>query len=178
MAKKIIFAGAGGQGIMLMSKLLAQAALSEGKFISVMPSYGAEMRGGTANCTICISNEPVNSPYVKFADIVVAMNEQSFLKFSKNVKDKGLLIANSTFVKRKIKNKSFKVIYRPFTDLATQDNNVKAANMFALGCFVKITQLVKPASVLIALSELFKEESILNINRLAFNKGAKLVARR
>lgn len=178
MLTKIILAGYGGQGIMFIGKLLASAVLCEGKFVSVIPSYGAEMRGGTANCTVIISDEPINSPYAEFADCVVAMSEQSYQKFIKHVRPKGLMVVNSTFLGRKLQIKGFKVVYKPFTDLANEENNIKIANMFALGCFVKLTQAVRPASIINSLNLFFQDENILNINRFAFNKGLKLAKRR
>lgn len=178
MLKRIIIAGAGGQGIMFTGKLLAQAALLEGKYVSLLPCYGPEMRGGTANCTVSVSTDPISSPCAEQADIVLAMNGPSFNKFLKRAKKGGLLLANSSLVKRNPKIKSPKIIYKPFTDLAANLNNVKIANMFALGCLSKLSGIVQPKNISAALHYLVKDESDFGLNRLALTKGARLATKK
>ena len=95
MIYKIIIAGAGGQGVMLLGKILAEAAMREDKFVTWLPSYGAEVRGGTANCSVVISDEEIGSPIIGSADILIVLNEPSLVRFQKRVKNNGLIVVNS-----------------------------------------------------------------------------------
>ena len=98
MTERIIIAGAGGQGIMLLGKILATSIMEENKFVTWLPSYGAEVRGGTAHCLVVVSDEEIGSPYIKEADALIVMNSPSLMKFKGRLKNKGLLIANSSLM--------------------------------------------------------------------------------
>ena len=133
----ILFAGFGGQGILFSGKVIAYAGLMEGKEISWLPSYGPEMRGGTANCSVCISDEPIGSPLVVNPDILIAMNLPSLDKFVNDVVPGGTIIIDSSLIDKKVERKDVNVIYLPASKLA-EDAGVKgAANMIIVGRLFK-----------------------------------------
>lgn len=135
----ILLAGFGGQGVLFAGKVMAYAGLMEGKEISWLPSYGPEMRGGTANCSVCISDKPIGSPLVVTPDILVAMNLPSLEKFEKDVVPGGLIIVDSSLVDKKVSRKDVKVVYVPASTLA-EDNGLKdSANMVLVGRIFKET---------------------------------------
>jgi len=147
MTEKIIIAGEGGQGIMLLGKVLAEAAMLEGRFVTWLPSYGAEVRGGTAHCMVIVSDEQIGSPYIKQADSAIIMNNPSFERFKERVGKKGLIIVNSSLVPPQ-QESGRRFVFHPFTSLAIGAGNIKVANMVAIGCFIRLTGLVKKESVL------------------------------
>ncbi|EJW92694.1 pyruvate/ketoisovalerate oxidoreductase, gamma subunit, partial [gut metagenome] len=111
MKKDFIFAGFGGQGMLLIGKFLAMACMLDGKHVSWLPSYGPEMRGGTANCSVIVSDNEVGSPMVDKADAIVAMNLPSLLKFEDRVKPGGVLVVNSSIIDRKVERDDITVVY-------------------------------------------------------------------
>ncbi len=141
MVKNILFAGFGGQGILFMGKQLAKTAMHENLQVSWLPSYGPEMRGGAANCSVIISDEEIGSPLVTAPDILVAMNIPSFDKFEPAIKAGGLLIADSTLVPKKSERSDINVCYIPATQLASDNKLPGGANVIILGQFLKITKL-------------------------------------
>jgi len=173
--KKIIIAGFGGQGIIFTGRVISTAALIENKHVSMIPCYGAEMRGGTAYCVVSISDSQINSLYADYVDYMMIMNEPSLIRFIKRAAKKAVVVANSSLIKNKIKSKNAKIVYKPFSELAAIQGRVKVANMFALGVLIKCTGIVKVKSVLNALQELSKNEESFNLNRLSLNKGIKLI---
>ncbi len=173
--KRIIIAGSGGQGIIFAGKTLSTAALLEGKYVSMIPCYGAEMRGGTAYCIVTISDSQINSPYADYADYMMIMNEPSLARFIKRAAKNAVVVANSSLIKKRLKSKTAKIIYKPFSELAASQAKVKVANMFALGALVKRCGLVKIKNIVIALETLSKNEEIFNLNRLSLIKGTKLI---
>jgi len=174
--EKIIIAGSGGQGIMLLGKVLASAAMEENKFVTWLPAYGAEVRGGAANCTVIISGSEIGSPCADKADTFIIMNQPSFVKFKERIKKQGLLILNSSLVESAIDNK-FEVLKYPFTDIAVDLGNVKIANMVALGAFVAKKKIVEVKSVLMAMEKIAPpdKKELLEINRQALLKGVSLL---
>jgi 2-oxoglutarate ferredoxin oxidoreductase subunit gamma len=144
----VIMAGHGGQGIMLMGQLLAYAAMLEGKHVTWMPSYGPEMRGGTANCTVVLSDEPVGSPVVSRPQAVVAMNIPSFLKFEPVVKEGGILIYNSSLIKLESERNDILKIAVRATETAAELGNIRVANMVALGALIAATKVVSMDSAM------------------------------
>lgn len=136
MKEQCIFAGFGGQGMLLIGKFLAEAAMQSGKHVSWLPSYGPEMRGGTANCSVVISDKPVASPLVSSADTVIAMNLPSLLKFEKTVKPGGLLIINSSIIDEKCHRDDIDVVYLPANNIAADVKNPKGANVAIFGAYV------------------------------------------
>ena len=173
--ERIIIAGAGGQGVMLLGKVLAQAAMRQGRFVTWFPAYGPEVRGGTSYCMVTISDRQIGSPYINKADSAIILNNPSWERFRGRVKDKGLLILNSSLVKSG-KNGKIKILQFPFTDIAIKLGNIKVANMVALGCYLSVKKIVNIPEML----EVFRsmapagDTHILEINNLALQEGAKL----
>lgn len=173
--QEIISAGFGGQGILVLGRFLAFCAMRENKFNTWMPSYGAEVRGGTAYSMTIISDEPIPSPVVSSAEAIIVMNSPSFRKFKNRVKPGGLLVVNSSLVKKVPKIAKVKIIKFPFTDIALSLGNIRVANMVALGACIRKTKTVSTKTALKALDEFFKDKKLVVLNKLAILKGASLV---
>ena len=131
MEKTFIFAGFGGQGMLLIGKFVAMACMLDGKHVSWLPSYGPEMRGGTANCSVIVSDDPVASPLVDKADVIVAMNRPSLDKFEAHVKPGGVLVINSSIIDRKAVRDDITVVYCDANGIAESIGNPKGANVAA-----------------------------------------------
>ena len=142
MKKEFIFAGFGGQGMLLIGKFLAMACMLDGKHVSWLPSYGPEMRGGTANCSVIVSDAPVASPLVDKADVVVAMNRPSLDKFESHVKPGGTLVINSSLIDRKAERDDIDVVYCDATRIAEEVGNPKGANVAILGAMLQKAPVV------------------------------------
>ncbi|MFH1655142.1 MAG: 2-oxoacid:acceptor oxidoreductase family protein [Candidatus Omnitrophota bacterium] len=174
--EEIIFAGFGGQGIMLMGKLLSAAAVKENKIVTWLPSYGAEVRGGTTHCMIKISDKEIASPFIAHPDVCIAMGQPALNKFEPRLKNKGLLIVNSSLADKKPKRKDIKVIFAPLTDVAIKLGNIKVANTIALGVYLAKKKNIKPESVLSAMKEMApkNKQNLLEINQRALKEGMRL----
>lgn len=133
MHEKIIIAGFGGQGVIMAGKLLCIAAMNENKYVSHIPSYGAEMRGGTANCSVVISDTEIGSPTVPNPSIAVVMNKPSLTKFEPKVKPGGLLIYNSSLIDQKPKRTDITIVDLKANDISEAEGSTRAANMAAIG---------------------------------------------
>ncbi|MDD5902637.1 MAG: 2-oxoacid:acceptor oxidoreductase family protein [Oscillospiraceae bacterium] len=142
MKKEFIFAGFGGQGMLLIGKFLAMACMLDGKHVSWLPSYGPEMRGGTANCSVIVNDDPVASPLVDMADVVVAMNRPSLDKFESHVKPGGTLVINSSLIDRKAERDDIQVVYCDATRIAEEVGNPKGANVAILGAMLQKAPVV------------------------------------
>ena len=142
MMKQFIFAGFGGQGMLLIGKFLAMACMLDGKHVSWLPSYGPEMRGGTANCSVIVSDEDVGSPMVDEADVVVAMNGPSLDKFEHIVKPGGVLVINSSIIDRKSVRDDVTVVYCDANGIAEQVKSPKGANVAILGAMLQASPVV------------------------------------
>jgi len=142
MEKSFVFAGFGGQGVILAGKLLAQAGTDYGLEVTWLPSYGPEMRGGTANCTVVLSDEPIGSPVVDNPTALVAMNLPSLDRFEKTVAEAGTILVNSSLITRPAERNDVRVLKVPANDIAVSLGNPRAANMVALGAIVKATGVV------------------------------------
>ncbi len=177
MLEQNLFAGFGGQGVLLMGQLLAYAGMLEEKFVSWLPSYGPEMRGGTANCSVNISDEPVGSPVVSKATAVVAMNRPSLDKFESAVQPGGMLFINSSIIDRKAERTDINVYYVPCNELAEEIGNSRVANMVMLGAYIAKTKCVDIEHVLDALLHKLgeKKANLIPVNREALLKGAAAV---
>ena len=138
MTTEVIFAGFGGQGVILAGKILALAGMSEDKNVSHIPSYGAEMRGGTANCSVIVSDDDVASPVIEHPDVVVALNKPSMAKFEPALKPGGLLIYNSSLIDTAPSRTDIRVVARPANAIAAECGNERGVNMVALGCLAKV----------------------------------------
>ena len=136
MKKGYIFAGFGGQGMLLIGKFLAMANMLDGKHVSWLPSYGPEMRGGTANCSVTVSDEEIGSPLVDNCDVLIAMNLPSLDKFEHTVKPGGLIVVNSSIIDRKVERGDVRVVYCDANGIAEQVKNPKGANVAILGAMM------------------------------------------
>jgi len=168
--------GFGGQGIMLMGRLLAHAAAEEDKFVTWIPAYGAEVRGGTAYCAVVISDEEIASPFANNPSSCIVMNEPSLKKYEGKIKKDGLLVINSSLAKIKPSRKDIEVLYVPATDIAQKLGNVRVANMVALAAYLakaKVAKLETLKKVLKQEAIANKKESLLAINEQAIEEGAK-----
>ena len=181
MKTEIILAGFGGQGILLMGKILAQSVMMEGKNVSFLPSYGPEMRGGTCNCSVVISDEQIASPIIDNMNILVAMNQPSFVKFSGRVSDGGTIFINESLVefdektKADFLNRKIEIVKGPFTKLASDIGNIRTCNMAALGTFIKKTNLASKKVVIEQMKELTdKFQELQEINEKAIDAGYEL----
>jgi len=173
---RIIIAGFGGQGIILTGKLLAYSAMIENKEVTHMPSYGAEMRGGTAHCSVIISDKPIASPVVSNPDITLIFNQPSKTKFEPRIINKGKILINNSLVKEKAKRDDIDAYYIDATNLADQIGNVRSANMVMLGALAKITNIVKLETIIDSLSKVIsaRNRSLIEINTKALKKGFDL----
>ncbi len=169
----ILFAGFGGQGVLFSGKVIAYAGMMEGKEISWLPSYGPEMRGGTANCSVCISDNKIGSPLVVNPDILIAMNLPSLEKFENEVVPGGTIILDSTIITKKVERKDVNVIYLPASKLA-EDAGVKgAANMVIVGRLFKETKFCSEENLDKGLIKSIppKKADLLDKNRLMIKTG-------
>ena len=178
--EEIIIAGFGGQGVMLAGKLIAQTAMSTGREVTYMPSYGAEVRGGTANCMIVISDQEIACPVVIKPGSLIVMNKASLNKFAPKVKTGGLLIMNSSLIDIEPQvDDSIEVISIPADDLALELGNKKAANMVAVGAYIGARGLLDIESAVKALPETIAERyhKTLPLNIEALRRGAEFATR-
>ena len=172
---KTVFAGFGGQGVLSMGLNLAQAAMEEGKNVTYLPSYGAEVRGGTANCTVVISDEEIASPVASAPEFVVAMNKPSLVRFQNQIQSGGVLLVNSTLVDAEISRGDIDIVKVPAGETADKLDNPKSANMVMLGAFIKKSNLVSLSTLIEALGKtLKKKERLAAINKKALMAGYNL----
>lgn len=178
MEEKVIMAGFGGQGIMAIGKLLAYAGMLEEKQVTWMPSYGPEMRGGTANCAVVVSDDSVGSPLIsKDGTAAIAMNLPSMIKFEKELVPCGKLIINKSLIDVKPTRSDLDVYYVSANELALELGNGKVANMVMLGAYIELTKVVEVESILKAFLKVFGENKtdLIPLNKEALAKGAEAV---
>lgn len=172
---KTIFAGFGGQGVLSMGLNLAQAAMLEGKNVTYLPSYGAEVRGGTANCTVAISDEEIASPVASSPDFIVAMNQPSLVRFQNQLQSGGLFFINSSLVEAEVSRGDIDIVSVPANSMAEELGSPKSANMVMLGAFTKKSNLVSLSSVIEALRNTLKnKQKLIAINKKALLAGYDL----
>lgn len=171
--KSALIAGSGGQGILFLGKLLAHAAMLAGRNVTWFPSYGAEMRGGTANCTVIVSDDVIGSPTIRTPDILVALNEASMSRFEGRLKQGGLLIIDSSLVRTPSSRKDVRTVEIPATEIASGLGNPKSANMVILGALISADDVVGWETAGAALEEMTPEgrKNTLELNREAIEKG-------
>ena len=174
--EKILIAGFGGQGIMLLGKVIAQAAVLEDRNVTYIRSYGAEMRGGTAHCLVRISDNQISSPVFDKATIAVIMNQPSLDKFKDNIAPGGLLILNESVFDKKLKRNDIKIKGLKMNELAINLGSVKVANIIGLGALLRERPFIRMSSAELTLKEIFKErgdllESNLRALREGYNHG-------
>lgn len=177
MQSEVIMAGFGGQGILLIGKMLAYAGMREGKEVSWLPSYGPEMRGGTCNCTVVVSDKPVGSPVIRSPRAVVAMNLPSLEKFESDIRPGGLLLINSSLINRGSERDDLTVVDMPANQIATELGNPRGANMVALGAYLGATDAVSMDQVIEVIRETFAAKpAVIDVNIEALRKGYELGA--
>ncbi|MDI6839327.1 MAG: 2-oxoacid:acceptor oxidoreductase family protein [bacterium] len=177
MRQEVIIAGFGGQGVIKAGVLLAAAAMNEDKHCTHFPSYGAEMRGGTANCSVIVSTDEIASPVITEPDTIIIMNEPSLDKFEPRLKKGGLLIYNSSLIHRKPKRDDIQVLAVPASEIAERLGTVKCANMTVMGAYVASTGAVSLDSIKAAIPIVFPKlnEDLITINKNALHEGATIV---
>jgi len=166
---KLVLAGFGGQGVMLIGQMIAYAGMLEGKEVTWMPAYGPEMRGGTANCTVIVSDKKISSPIVTEATAVVAMNPPSLSKFEELVKPGGKLFINTSLLKEKSSRDDVEIYNVDANEIAVELHNDKVSNMVILGAIINKTGMVKIESVEKVMEKLFtgKKAKLLPLNKAA-----------
>lgn len=175
MLVKTIIAGFGGQGVLSIGLSLAQAAMLEGRYVTYLPSYGAEVRGGTANCTVAISDEEIASPIASTPEFVIAMNQPSLMRFQNQIQSGGVLFLNSSLAQAEISRGDLEVVQVPADTIAEKLGNRKSANMVMLGAFIKKGNLVSLDSVFEGLKETLKgKQKLMAINKEALTVGYNL----
>jgi 2-oxoglutarate ferredoxin oxidoreductase subunit gamma len=173
---RTVFAGFGGQGVLSMGLNLAQAAMLEGKYVTYLPAYGAEVRGGTANCTISISDEEIASPVASSPTFVVAMNQPSMIRFQNQIQSGGIMFLNSSLINVALNRGDIEVVNIPANAIAEKMGNIKSANMIILGAFMKKSNIVSLKSLIDGLSVALKgNQKLITINKDALTAGYELV---
>ena len=175
--RSLIAAGFGGQGLMVLGQLVAYAGMREGRNVTWIPSYGPEMRGGTANCSVIVSEDQIGSPVVPEADYVVVMNQPSLAKFEPMVKSGGMLFYNSDLVRLENEREDIKFYPIPASSVANELGNDKVANIVMLGALVAAGDIVSEEAALEMLDEKLgkKKPEFIPMNRRAFIKGKEIV---
>ncbi len=173
MKKEIIISGFGGQGVMSIGKNLVEAGMAEGFQVTWAPSYGPEMRGGTANCSVVLSDKPVGSPVFSFPTELIAMNGPSIDKFAPTVVSGGLVLVNSSVVSKKVERSDVKALYVPCEGIAYEVGNPKVANMVMLGAYVAATGALKPETIEQMIHEMFTgpKAKLVPLNLEALKRG-------
>ncbi|WP_319402952.1 2-oxoacid:acceptor oxidoreductase family protein [uncultured Anaeromusa sp.] len=177
---EIIMSGFGGQGIMLMGQLLTYAGMLEGKEVTWIPSYGPEMRGGTAYCSVIVSEDPIGAPMVSEPSMVVAMNLPSLTRFEGSLQKGGTLIINSSLIEKDATRKDINVFKVPVNEIAAELGNPKVGNMVMLGAIIAAGEPVKTESMLGAFKKMFEKKfankpELFKINEAAIQRGADFI---
>lgn len=176
MTEEIIIAGFGGQGVLTMGQILCYAGVIENKEVSWMPSYGPEMRGGTANCMVIVGDTAISSPILTKFDTVIALNQPSLDKFESAVKPGGLLIYEASTILKPPKRTDIEVVPIEAANEATKLNNTKVMNMIILGAFIKKKPILMLESIIDGLKKVLPERyhNLLPLNKQAMERGMEL----
>ena len=168
-----IFSGFGGQGVLSMGTTLATAAMLEGKYVTYLPTYGVEVRGGTANCTVVVSDEEIASPVASEPEFLVAMNQPSFARFQSILQAGGLLCANSSLVDTESARSDIEILATPTSELAEGLGTIKVANMIMLGALIRASDMISYDMTVENLAEILGEgkAKLLKLNREALAVG-------
>ena len=177
MKQEIIMAGFGGQGVMSIGRLLAYAGMKEDKEVSWMPSYGPEMRGGTANCTVIVSDEKIPAPVSSHPDTAIVMNLPSQDKFAPKVKKDGHLLVNSSLIEKEVERDDINIIKIPANTIADELGNTRVANMVMLGAYIAAVDIVSLDTVKDSLTNVLPERrhNLIPMNEEALDRGYNLV---
>ncbi len=174
---KTVIAGFGGQGILSMGLNLAEAAMREGRNVTYLPAYGAEVRGGTANCTVAISDDEIASPVASSPEFIIAMNQPSALKFQNQLQSGGLFFVNSSLVTSPVSRGDITLVPVPANEIADRVGNARSANMVMLGAFIRKTGVVQLSRVVEALRfTLSSKKKLVEINEKALEEGYNFFA--
>jgi 2-oxoglutarate ferredoxin oxidoreductase subunit gamma len=177
MQQEIIISGFGGQGTLFSGQLLAYAAMDSGCYVTWIPSYGPEMRGGKARCTVVISDEEIGSPLVRRPSAAIVLNIPSMDSFEPAIKPGGVLVVNSSLIPMTSERTDIRVIYAPASDIATELGNVRLANVICLAALVEATGVVTLEAIKQALDDHLpaRHQKLLGMNKEAMDRGAALV---
>jgi 2-oxoglutarate ferredoxin oxidoreductase subunit gamma len=173
MQVKIIFAGFGGQGVLMMGYSYAHAAMNEGFFVTYLPSYGAEVRGGSANCTVAVSDEEIASPIASEPDHLVIMNKPSLFTFQNRVAHNGTIFMNSSIIDVRPTRDDVTIFEIPLAEMAASLGNPRGQNIIMIGAFIKQTGIISPEAYLNGLEQRLKgkKSAAMEGNRKAFMAG-------
>jgi 2-oxoglutarate ferredoxin oxidoreductase subunit gamma len=173
MIVKTIFSGFGGQGVLMMGVSLANSAMNQGFHVTYLPAYGAEMRGGTANCTVAVVDEEIASPVASEPNYLIVMNSPSLFTFQNKVTSGGTIFLNSSIINDRPNRNDVKIVCVPCADIAQELGNSRVANIIMMGAFIKISGVVSPDIYLKSLESIMgsKKKSLAEINRKAFAAG-------
>ncbi|MFO7570412.1 MAG: 2-oxoacid:acceptor oxidoreductase family protein [Smithellaceae bacterium] len=173
MIVKTIFSGFGGQGVLMMGISLAQSAMNKGLHVTYLPAYGAEMRGGTANCTVAVGDEEIASPVASEPDYLIVMNAPSLFSFQNKVSSQGVIFLNSSIISDRPNRQDVKTVCVPCADMAQELGNIRAANIVMMGAFIKKSKVVTPEIYLKSLEAIMgsKKKALVEVNRKAFAAG-------
>jgi len=175
MQRDIIIAGFGGQGVMMIGKMIAYAGMHGGKEVSWLPSYGPEMRGGTANCTVVVADEPVGSPVVASPWTLIAMNLPSLDKFESSVVPGGVILVNKSLISKEVTRTDVHAVYIMANEIANELNNPKGANMVTFGCFIGATDVVSVDEAEKLIRDTFeKKPQLIDVNIECFRRGLEV----
>ncbi len=174
MTSQFLFSGFGGQGILFAGKFMSYKGMTDGKNVSWLPSYGPEMRGGTASCSVVVRDKPIGSPIVAFPDTLIAMNLPSLDKFEDSVQEGGTIFVDSTLIERKVKRDDVNVYYIPATKLANDNGMPTLANMIIVGKILKVRNEFTEESIKAALGKVVsaKHADLFDVNLKALQIGA------
>lgn len=174
---EVIIAGFGGQGVMLMGEIICEAATTMGIYATFFPSYGPEMRGGTANCNVIISDKPIASPVLATSMNIIVMNKPSLDKFESKVKENGTLFVNSSLIDREVTRNDIKVVKVPANEIADKLGTSIVANMVMLGAFIEKTKVIPIERIKYVVEKFLseKKKELLEINFKAIEEGVKLI---
>ena len=175
MKKQITISGFGGQGVMSIGKSLVEAAVAEGLHATWVPSYGPEMRGGTANCEVVLSEEPVGSPVFTYPTELIAMNLPSLIKFEPFVTAGGTIFVNSSIIDEKVQRTDVRAVYVPCDTIADELGNKKVSNMVMLGAYIAATGALRTETIRQMLVHMFTgpKAKLVELNMQALEKGAQ-----
>ncbi|MBU0513807.1 MAG: 2-oxoacid:acceptor oxidoreductase family protein [Proteobacteria bacterium] len=177
MTFKTAFSGFGGQGVLMMGYLLALAAMNQGRNVTYLPAYGAEVRGGTANCTVVVSDDEIASPVASSPDLVVAMNNPSVAKYENMVRPGGYLFVNSSLVHQRPTRTDIEVVDIPASEIAHELGSDRTANMIMMGAVAAKSKIVPLDAMKAAMAQIMagKKQSIIELNQKGMDLGAAKV---
>ncbi|MFH0823315.1 MAG: 2-oxoacid:acceptor oxidoreductase family protein [Pseudomonadota bacterium] len=177
MLLKSVFSGFGGQGVLMMGYVLAVAGMHQGKHVTFLPAYGAEVRGGTANCTVVVSDEEIASPVASSPEYAVVMNYPSLVKYQNMVKTDGTIFMNSDLISQEPARNDVRVVKVPANSLAHELKNDRSLNMVMLGAMVQVTGIVTSDALAQAVATVLegKKQVLVDLNRQALLRGVEFI---